>query len=264
MLSRMADAFRAVDAKIRLAEKRLIDLKLAVHAWTKANPVHVIHEHDPKTGWHVLRGEHVPDLPDEWAALLGELAYNLRAALNQTVELLIRANQKTSERVNQFPIIGKVKDTHLLATQLAGVHPDAVRLIEDQQPYKRPNRANPEPLEVIAGLSNMDKHTDTAAVAVLSAPWDVRWVKMVVGQQLTIKESAVRVGEGDPISDTDLFAMRVIPPNAVLHMEMQPIASEVAFHGGALPLRKVADLVTVARSVIQPLRPFVTNPPPPA
>jgi hypothetical protein len=260
----MTDPFRNVDAKLSLAEKRLVDLKSAGHVWAKANPAHVTHKHDPKTGWHVLRGDPLPEAPSEWAGLLGECLYDLRAALNQTVELLIRANQQTSQRTNQWPIVTKVEDAHLLAPQLLGVHPDPAAIIKKTQPYLRPNRLKPEPLEILAGLTNTDKHVEADAVAVLAAPWNERWIKLVVGQPITIYERNVLVGEGTTVSDTDLLSMRVVPPNAVLHMEMQPVPIEIAFSGGALPVRGIGDLIRIVRAVLSPLRPFVTAPPPAA
>lgn len=70
--------------KIERAEEHLADLQALGKAWAEAQRIHIVHEHNPESGWHMLRADPLPDPPGKWVVVLGEFAYQLRSALNYT------------------------------------------------------------------------------------------------------------------------------------------------------------------------------------
>ena len=105
--------------------------------------------------------------PEEWADEVGEIAYSLRSVLDHLVYQLSLAGGGDPDRVRtQFPIFAKEADyRHKRGTRpahrdamLAGVERRNKRLIDQVQPYQRGGSWNRDPLWLLKGLADRDKH----------------------------------------------------------------------------------------------------------
>ncbi len=146
------------------------------HPYTVARP-----EFDRKGGYYNLRVQDGPFvLPIEWSVLIGEIAHDLRSALDGLVWQLALLNPNISEPYFQtaFPICrvgygrrGKGgrhypcfwvwhKKTKRLVPlyKLQSVEKRFVARIEAFQPYKRGNQGRYNPLLLLEELNNTDKH----------------------------------------------------------------------------------------------------------
>jgi hypothetical protein len=110
--------------------------------------------------------------PDDWPLIISDAVHNLRATLdNLAFHLAGRPAGKRGEQI-EFPIVhpgrkgGRPVFDKAAKKKLAGIHPDALAIIESVQPYHglrrpRPNRSKPwppYPLSVLQYMSNFDKH----------------------------------------------------------------------------------------------------------
>jgi len=258
-----------IELKIARAEKHLSELDAQITEWLDIHTIGVVYDHDPKTGWHVVRGQNVPEAPREWGAALGDFGYNLRAALEYIVEVLLVANGSAPERTNQFPIISDSREAHLITVQLAGVHPDAIKAIGDIQPYKRRKGAERDPLEIIGSLANVDKHHRLHSPLVLAKRADAGsfYITPSGPPGSEVKWSQFRVPSltHQPVSEARLFAFHIDPHDAKIEVKMHdgyrvPVAVE--FSNGA-PFRRDAlpNLIVEVRAILDLLRPWMSATP---
>ena len=113
-----------------------------------------------------------PDLPPEWSLLIGDFAYNARAALDQLAWELAgswtwradkakRARESWPPKNLYFPIYAyfpKPGDKKALKTKLSKFSPTHRKAIASVQPYKRKNLARAEPLWLLDRIRNDDAH----------------------------------------------------------------------------------------------------------
>jgi hypothetical protein len=259
---------RDINRKIGHAEGHLDDLQARIEKWAATQPVEIVHQHDTKTGWHTLRVQNVPEPPEEWVDILGDFAADLRSSLEWVVEALVLANNGTPNTKNKFPIVFEVKDAHLVKVALRGVADAPAALIDTLQPYHRPHRPQPEPLEVLADLANVDKHHHPHAVTV----WTKRFLeglahsgdsgKSVLAfrplEDCTIIETGIP-GANRLIDETPLIGIRVNPPTAKVEMQLEiPVDIDITFsNGGVVPFDQIRSLVIEVRTIFDGLRPFM-------
>jgi hypothetical protein len=254
------DRLADISLKITRAREHLEDLDRRILVWTDENTLDVIHDHDARTGWHVLRVGRLRNAPREWAVLIGDWAHNHRSALDYLLEQLVFANGGAPSRSNQFPIYSQPPPSPArFAAMVRGVSAAAEQVIADMQPYRRSGRTSPEPLEILSDLSNHDKHHHLHAVAVLTAPFDQRWVKVTLATPTRIDEIAVPAAVYEPITDAGIFAMRVSPPETRVGLELSHrLPIDIAFKNAHLvrtaDLRNIADEVS---RVVERLSPFL-------
>lgn len=163
-------------AKIGRARDGLVALELSFEAVFKRDPYRiVVGEFDPKSGHYSLRAQGGPaTLPDEWGVAIGEIAHNLRSALDGLVWQLALSSVQIPYERTAFPIFrrGRTSVRHRGNRQLAphfwGKRHGRTLLqsvprqhwpqLESFQPYKRGNRGRYSPLFLLDRLNNTDKH----------------------------------------------------------------------------------------------------------
>lgn len=92
--------------------------------------------------------------PTILSILVGEIVYNLRAALDYLVFLLAMVNSGAVQDGTQFPIYDSEQDFQgNVPRRLRGISQDNVRRLEDLQPYR-----SIEWTRTLRDLSNPDKH----------------------------------------------------------------------------------------------------------
>jgi hypothetical protein len=127
---------------------------------------------NPKTGYDIYSvSSHNEPIFPEWGVQIGEIAHNLRSALDGLVYQLayLRTTPKAPERT-QFPIFRSRHDRKTVkGRQINGFHPGSdrhIRLLapihqtrlERLQPYRRGRGGGKNPLWLLNELSNSDKH----------------------------------------------------------------------------------------------------------
>jgi hypothetical protein len=143
--------------KTTRAKMHLDALRQSLEAFRESKPITFYRKQDRKSGRYEIRIK-ARDTPNEVALILGDLLYNLRAALDQTIWQLGKLTTPYPERT-QFPILDK--DTAATRRSFdactVGVPTRAKRLIKSFQPY---HRANPAAhlLWRLNLLCNIDKH----------------------------------------------------------------------------------------------------------
>lgn len=164
--------------KVRRAESEIQMLREAEQAFRSEAKYQVIMtEINPKTGNDVYRVRISSPPPDlEWGVWIGEIAHNLRSALDGLVYQLALLKTKTPARNTQFPIflvgktIRKRKSRRDLIPHFEGMELGNGRSmihdlksehqarIERLQPYKRGRGDRNCPLWWLHEVNNADKH----------------------------------------------------------------------------------------------------------
>jgi hypothetical protein len=167
--------------KVRRAESEIQALRLVEKTFRKNSDYRVIKaEFNPKSGkyrYRVRIGSAPPD--PEWGVWIGEIAHNLRSALDGLVHQLALQHLprgKAPAGNTQFPIflLGKTKRTYrgtknLIAhfegmelrngrSMIRDLKPEHQTSIERLQPYKSGRRGLQCPLYWLKEINNADKH----------------------------------------------------------------------------------------------------------
>ena len=151
-------------AKVDRASTHLDALQQALSPFlhSEPKPYRFVAEVDENTSRYLMRLRIEREIPLELSLIVGDIVQNLRTALDHLVWELVRANGQKPTRENAFPIFDRPppgEDEHPEQQRwnrnLAGLHPDAVQLIERCQPYHGPSLRT---LAALRRLSNEDKH----------------------------------------------------------------------------------------------------------
>jgi hypothetical protein len=179
-------------------------------------------EFDAQTGWHVSKVGEFGEAGPRISILAGEVAHQLRSALDHLAWQLVEANQQTLNEHTAFPVRrapfsnGRsfVRTTTRGGT-LQGVPPAAARLIEEAQPY---HAAHPERhwLAVLDGLWQADKHRllltsyiATSSPSKLASLYSTDW-------PVTIEKVRVALKRGQRVeADAEIARLRLAAPDPV-------------------------------------------------
>ena len=160
--------------KIIRAKNQIEALEFATHRFfTREIGSAIVGKFDPKTRTHDLEVEgEAPDYPLVWGAAIGEIAHDLRSALDGIVYQLALLCVARPRRT-QFPVFlkGRTKscrgscprgvERHFRCHSSGMIGPlrgDHRAMIERLQPYKRGNGKRRNPLWILQELNNTDKH----------------------------------------------------------------------------------------------------------
>lgn len=161
-------------AKVNRAESQLVTLQKITQDFFEINRYTVVlAEFDRKTGGQNIRISNCPKLPDEWGVIIGEIAHNLRSALDALAWQLALLNTTNPDNRTGFPIYIIGRTNRRLATgdpipqfwhnghglrRLQSINRRYWTRIEAFQPYKRGNGYRQSPLFLLHELNNTDKH----------------------------------------------------------------------------------------------------------
>ncbi len=166
--------------KVERAKSQLVTLQATFQEFFKQYPPSIgLDKFDKRAGHYPIRILSAPTkLPDVWGVFIGEVAHNLRSALDHLAWQLALLNKAHPYSRTMFPIysIGHTKDTskpHFWGKGhgrrlLQSIAMRYWKRIEAFQPYKRRNGGRRSPLFLLNELNNTDKHrliTFLAAVA---------------------------------------------------------------------------------------------------
>jgi len=163
----MAD-LAAVWHKIHRADMhhKALESELRSYIDTKPYRLRVVNDHSTLARGVVnefLVVDHVDPIPLDIPVRIGEIAYQLRSALDQLAWQLVLANggQPVIKRT-AFPILDTAPSVLRIA---GGVDPAALAIIEELQPYKRSQDPQTDVLWLLSELNNIDKHRLPIVVA---------------------------------------------------------------------------------------------------
>lgn len=210
--------------KVRRAEAEIERLWQTEQAfWREARYGVYRAEFNPRTGKHVYRVHLGVEPPAEWGVCIGEIAYNLRSALDGLVHQLASLTTQTPAPETQFPIflVGRTKrqrrgkrkgliphfegstraDGRCMIRNLRRLHQVQ---IERVQPYRDGRGGRDCPLYLLKQMNNIDKHRLLQVVgvkpgALTAGDWgDSIDDAPFIGKRFALLRDQAKVGEAGP------------------------------------------------------------------
>ena len=160
----MAHPLDGCRAKLRRAALHIEALKDAVKNYDTQSPFKVESYHYPGTGDFalvVVANDEFQGIPPDIVLIAGEVAYQLRSALDHLVWQLVRANtgNPPTGTKSQFPIFKTEEGYDTRAAQMiAGVSASAADRIRGAQPFHLGEQADRALTWLVHELNNTDKH----------------------------------------------------------------------------------------------------------
>lgn len=160
---------RNIEGKLARAEEHLRRLEEIIESGAVADLVETRTDRDRQ--WRVrVRVKEIAEIPVDWNVLVGECVYNMRSALDHLAYGLniigSGEDPPPNHRASQFPIYSdrssyRGKGRARPASDLIEHFPRGARArVESVQPYhgRKGDPVGPRSLEILAALSNIDKH----------------------------------------------------------------------------------------------------------
>lgn len=145
-----------IQAKIKRANKHILDLSTASHAfWNSAqNPIQF--SDDFVTGMHTYYWDGSEDFLFDVSLTAGDAVHNLRSALDQLAYQLVRASGNSPDHKTGFPIAGDANKYRFdpFPGNVKGMSDEAIKAIDAVKPYKGGN----DDLWRLHRLNIIDKH----------------------------------------------------------------------------------------------------------
>lgn len=173
----MTEPLEGCWAKIERAKGHIAELESQIVAG-RDRDYRIVKESSPdQPGLLIFRSRVDADAMTRYGVIVGDIAHNLRSALDNLVWQLVLANGQTPDRQTGFPVFLSVNDYRKRSLpRLHGVSADAQALIESVQPYHTPNdTVAPQDsfLWLLNELSNEDKHHVVNVTAGRVAGWSI-------------------------------------------------------------------------------------------
>jgi hypothetical protein len=151
----MEERLNNIRAKIDRANTHIRDLEAEVKAFLSGKPYIIGTKRDAETRRLVYYLTSVASTPICFSTIAGDAIQNLRSALDHLAyQLVIVGPGKTPSTHTSFPITDNVETYKRWRMRTKGMHADAIRRIDELEPYKGGN----DTLWRIYKLDNIDKH----------------------------------------------------------------------------------------------------------
>lgn len=214
--------FEPIRTRLDWADLEIEELHTVTAAWIEDQKLTLRYHHDVDAGIYTIWIDGFGQPPVEWGIMVGTIAHNLRASLDNTIYQLaiLNSGQPAPDNRLQFPICSQPGLWKPQGGQnLIGVAQKAIVAIEQAQPYNFNDR--PHALEILAALNDVDKHRSVhpivsqlfdwlPAIRRSTPPAEIEWMRN--DSDGSVVKSAVRY--------------RVRPPYAKLEFDL----------GGRLPI----------------------------
>lgn len=149
--------------KLGRAEAQLDQLDAEIARFLRRDTHEVTQNFDPNTGRCALHFvvKHRPPL--SWSVSIGEIAHNLRSALDHLAcQLFLKSGGRDCARAKTaFPILSDNSDEGFrkwVCDYLPGLQEAMFTELRELQPYRRGEEKRRDPLAILNRLSNQDKH----------------------------------------------------------------------------------------------------------
>jgi hypothetical protein len=159
--SKPKGSLSSVLVRIERAKAHLIDFE------RQAKPIpaecKVTREVDESTSEYVFRVSHVPPIPAELSAIIGDAIHNLRVSLDYLAwQLVIATGTKPPDDHTGFPVLTIAPTADRWGRTRPNISPgvskDVRALLDDIQPYKRDDEPVHHDLAILHALDINDKH----------------------------------------------------------------------------------------------------------
>jgi hypothetical protein len=185
-----------VDAKLVRAREHLRELEKAVAEFLASTKRTIILKlNQDQTAVKLMTWVDDPYPPIRISSIIGDCAYNTRAALDNLVCALVRATNPSSTcSGRRFPVL--IEATRWDTSTLAGIPEPARRLIRQAQPFNRlPQSAELDPLFILNTLRNRDTHRATMLTSGFSKNTQFA-IHLKTGDVLLVTATRSLFGEG--------------------------------------------------------------------
>lgn len=215
-------------AKLKRARKHIQSLRREVTVFLNHRPYTARFEKDSRAGIIrlVARASKFSEPPIDFALLAGEVAHQLRSALDHAVYDLcsLRYSRPPTYRRTQFPIFDTLAEYEKARRRMIKDIPrSASSLIKRVQPYHRKTAIREDPLWMLHDLNNTDKH---------------RLIPIVVmgGKEVSVKDDGSWEEHGIvfdrgflPLKDgTELYRMPIPDPDFTMDVNPE-LTCNIAF-----------------------------------
>jgi hypothetical protein len=250
----------SVDVKIARAHEHLSALEVAVAEYNKNTKRKLILKlNREETIVSLMTWVKDPYPPLRTSALIGDCAYNTRAALDNLVCGLLRASKPASKCAgSKFPILTDRDKWEKAKSSIRGISGSAAKLIESLQPFNRSSGSEVlDPLSILNTVRNGDTHR--AALLTSGFSRNTRFaIHTNDGEVLYIRIDRPLFGEGFDAIPLDIAPSRVAPSARV---EAMGTSVMVFRDEGPWRDRSVVDVMDsclryVEDTVIRQFRPF--------
>jgi len=128
---------------------------------TKPEPYAFIPEDDTKNSEKVFRFKVNREPPIGWSIIVGDIAFNLRSALDHLAWQLARLTTQKPYSRTEFPIFDSTDDFKKSGIpKMRNIPPKAQQVIETLQPYHRGDWADVDHLWLLHEINRIDKHRE--------------------------------------------------------------------------------------------------------
>lgn len=156
----MNDPLSGIRSKVERAHRQLRELRTEVKQFLDRQPYGLTIDLDDQTRQMTARTVIRESCPQMWSVQIGEIAHNLRSALDHLVWQLVilETGQPPTTNKTQFPIFNSEPEYKRSERKfLHGTNAATRSLIEAQQPFHTGEKHS-SPLWHLHELSNFDKH----------------------------------------------------------------------------------------------------------
>lgn len=152
----MPDPLYGIGLKLSRAKQQFHALSADVQAFLEDEPYDLVGQYYPEGRELALVAKDVKPCDGMWGVRAGEIAHNLRSALDHLVwELIVHHTGSEPTHKTQFPIFKD--EANYRDHIIRGVSPEARTLIKSLQPFAT-GESHKSPLWHLYLLSNFDKH----------------------------------------------------------------------------------------------------------
>jgi hypothetical protein len=157
--ARLSHPLDGARAKVERAKEHIRYLNDEIVA-ARERKTHTIETEVDKNTYTIVKRLRVHDqLPVRWAVVVGEVASNLRTALDHVVWELVRANKQTGDTRTEFPVFWSAKEYKANGVRkIKGTVAPAQAIVDGLQPYHRGDGFAADPLYRLHHLNLEDKH----------------------------------------------------------------------------------------------------------
>jgi len=266
--------------KVERAKRQIVALNDSVQGLFERYPYEIFKaEFNREAGYYNVRARDGPSsLPDEWGVIIGEIAHDLRSALDGLTWQLALSGPDDPFSHTRFPICLDSDDTKKIGDRyypsfkacqdkrrgcLQSVSSDFWARIESFQPYERGNGDLHSPLVLLNELNNTDKHRLITLLVVTPEGWHIKGptgsgsrikagvplhTNAKIGQLHQLPPNGVRVVDlDDPFTDDGRIKTRV-------EHEVQVdigITPGIRFGGGCDAVKRLPVILTLTRMADQ-------------
>ncbi len=155
--------------KVCRAHHHRNELDRLIQSFLYSNPYTLFIDPNVQEGYKIVRVRKSKQPPEDIGVIVGDIAHNLRSALDHLACQFVIGNGCTPTTQTAFPIFSEdpkatEKSLNKWKPMVKGMSPAAIRFIEDCQPYKIRHLPDPHHLSILSALSNWDKHHDIHAI----------------------------------------------------------------------------------------------------